>query len=132
MIWTFFNTVLEGRDWSWSLIGIAAIIVGLLLRGLLLTGILKRVRRANRKWYKRTQVYYQENAWMGWIPFGIFAIGSMCFWRFEAFFLKHLGHLEWIIILVSFLALSLFLHLRTYAQAMVDAVQEQVITDKDL
>ena len=56
----------------------------------------------------------------------------MLLWRFEGLFLKYLNHLQWVIILLIVLGLSLLLHLRAYARSIVDAVQENVLSDKDL
>jgi hypothetical protein len=126
------DAIIEGREWSWSVIGIAALIFGLFLRSLLITDILKRIKTSNRKWYRRTQAYYLGRALLGWFFFMIFVVGLMCLWRFEEFFLKHLNLAQWMIIFSGSLGLSLFLQLRAYTRSIVDAVQEYVVSDKGL
>lgn len=132
MIRSVIEAVLEGKGWSWSVIGLIAILGGLFLRSLLLRDILRGMKIRNRGWYRRTQEYYQGRAILGWVFFLLFAIGAMLLWRFEALFLRYLDYLQWIFVLAALLAISLFLHLRAYARAIVEAVQEHVAADKDI
>ena len=132
MIQAVIRAIVEGKEWSWSVIGLIAIIGGLLIRSLLLNDILRGMRIRNRSWYKRTQEHYQEHAIWGWIFFTLFAVGIMLFWRHETFFLRYLRFSQWVLVLVSLFAVSLFCHLRAYARAIVEAVQENVATDRDI
>ena len=132
MLKLFIQDILEGREWSWSVIGILAVVAGLILRSLLLSDILHRIKKSNRKWYKRVQTFYERRSLIGWGFFIAFVVGSMLIWRFERFFVKYMELEQWLLILVIFLVLSLFSHLRSYARSMIDAVQEQLISDKEL
>jgi hypothetical protein len=132
MISSIVSAILQGREWSWSVIGLGAMVLGIGLRMMLITDILRRLRVSNRKWYKRTHAYYEARSLFGWIAFLLFVIGSMLVWSFESFFVKYLALDRWIIILAGILVLSLFLQLRAYARAMIDAAQEQIVSDKDL
>lgn len=126
------NTIEQGREWSWSIVGVLAIVSGLIIRSVLLRDILRGMKIRNRTWYRRTQTYYQKRGLVGWIFFALFAIGAMLLWRFEAFFLNYLNLLQWILVLSIFLILSIFSHLRAYACAIVEAVEENVAADKDI
>jgi len=132
MMQAILHAIIEGKEWSWSVIGLVSILAGLIMRGFLLRDILRGMKIRNRSWYKRTQEYYQGRAILGWIFFICFAVGTMLLWRFEAFFLRYLNSLQWMLILTSLFVLSLFCHLRAYARAIVEAVQENVAADKDI
>ena len=132
MIQESIRFIQTGKDWSWSLIGIAAILGGLLIRSLLLRDILHGMKIRNRSWYKRTQTYYQKRSILGWMFFSFFLLGAMLFWRFEAFFLRYLNFVQWMLVLVILFMLSLFCHIRAYARAIIEAMEEHVATDKDL
>ena len=46
--------------------------------------------------------------------------------------MTYLKLMEWIFILVTLFGLSLFSHLRAYARAIVEAVEENIATDKEI
>ena len=126
------RAIVEGREWSWSVVGLFILVVGLAIRSALIGDVLRGLKIRNRNWYKRTQVHYQERAVFGWMFFAFCVVGAMLLWRFETFFLQYLNLLQWgLILLVSFV-LSLFCHLRAYARAIVEAVEEHVADDKDI
>ncbi len=132
MVKAILHSIAEGKEWSWSVIGLLAIIGGLAIRGMLLRDILRGMKIRNRNWYHRTQEHYQGRAIIGWIFFILFAVGTMLLWRFEIFFLRYFTIVQWILILIGLFVASLFCHLRAYAKAIVEAVQENVAMDKDI
>ena len=132
MIRAIIYEIIEGKEWSWSVIGLVSILGGLSIRAFLLRDILRGMKVRNRSWYRRTQEHYQGRAILGWIFFICFAVGTMLLWRFEPFFLRYLSSLEWMLVLAGLFVLSLFCHLRAYAKAIVEAVQENIAADKDI
>ena len=132
MIRDLLHAIVEDREWSWSVVGLFAILMGLLIRGILLSDILRGIKIRNRSWHKRAQAHYQRRAMIGWIFFILFVLGTILFWRFEAVFLRYLSALRWLLIFISLLIIALFLHLRAYACAIVEAVEEHVAADKDI
>ncbi|MBI4368315.1 MAG: hypothetical protein HY588_02865 [Candidatus Omnitrophica bacterium] len=132
MMSSLLHSIVEGKQWSWSLVGLAVILLGLLIRSILLRDILRGIKIRNRSWYRRAQAHYQERALLGWVFFALFAVGAMLLWRFDTFLLRYLSLLQWVLILAALLVSALFCHLRAYARAIVDAVQENVATDKDI
>ena len=126
------QAILVGREWSWSVIGLITILFGLGVRSFILRDIIKGIKIRNRNWYQRVQGYYQERSWIGWIFFGIFTLGSMLLWRFDIFFMRYLNSAVWILVLIGFLMLALLCHLRAYARAIIDTVQENLGSDKDI
>ena len=87
---------------------------------------------SDRNWYKHTQAHYERRALVGWILFAIFVVGAMLFWGFETFFLSYLRPWQWIVILLASFVASLFLHLRAYARAIVDAGGELAFSNTEL
>lgn len=132
MIQDLVRATLDGREWSWSVVGLFAIVGGLLIRSILLRDILRGIKIRNRSWYKRAQTHYQRRAIVGWWFFILFVFGMMLFWRFEAAFLRYLTFFQWMLVFGSLLVLTLFSHLRAYARAIVEAVEENIAADKDI
>ncbi|GEM_PF-6016973 len=124
--------IINERQWSWSIIGLVVIIIGLSVRMFFLTDVLHVMKIRNRSWYKRTLTYYQKKSILGWFFFACFVLGVIFLWRFEAFFLKYLNFLEWMLIFISVFFLSLFFHMRAYARSIVEALLENVELDKEL
>ena len=90
----------DGRNWSWALIAIVSILVGLTFRQLVLGDLLRKLKNKNKTWYKKTQQRYESLSLIGW---GLFVI-----------------------------SISYIFHLRAYMQAMVDSIQENIMTEKEL
>ena len=127
----YLDYVNEGREWSWALICLLLVIGTLVIRSLVLSGVLSKARRVNRKWAKRAVGYYERRSIVGWILFLIFIVGTTLLWRYESHFLEYLGRLEWLVIFLSFLVLGLVLHLRAYAQSIIDGAHEQAVQEKE-
>lgn len=132
MIQDILQAITDGREWSWSVIGILAILAGLTVRAILLRDILHGMKIRNREWYQRTQLYYQKRSLVGWIFFILFVTGTTLLWRFETVFLIYLNSSQWLLVLLALLVLSLICHLRAYARAIVEAVDEHMAADKDI
>ena len=126
------RAILEGRDWSWSVLGGVVMIASLFIRSFLLRNILHGMKVRDRHWYQRMLFYYQKRSLLGWLFFAVFISGVMLFWRFESYFLRYLNRTEWLLVSLICFVMSLFLHLRAYADAMVETVSENISSDKDI
>ena len=126
------RAILEGRDWSWSVLGGVVMIASLFIRSFLLRNILHGMKVRDRHWYQRMLFYYQKRSLLGWLFFAVFISGVMLFWRFESYFLRYLNRTEWLLVSLICFVMSLFLHLRAYAGAMVETVSENISSDKDI
>lgn len=125
------SIITQGREWSWSLIGLLSLAVGLCIRNLLLRELLQALKARDRNWYQRTQICYQKRSGLGWIFFGLFVFGSALFWRFEGAFLQYLERLWWILIFVSLLVVSFFSHLRAYTFSILEAAEDPMTVDRE-
>ena len=132
MITSILEAIVTGKEWSWSVVGLIAILFGLGIRGLVLRDILRGVKLRNRQLYDRVQIYYQGRSILGWVFFIGFVIGSMLLWRFDSFLTRYLDLIVWSLGLITLLILALLFHLRGYARAIVDAIQESLGSDKDI
>ena len=132
MITSILEAIVTGKEWSWSVVGLIALLLGLGIRALVLRDILRGIKLRNRQLYDRVQSYYQGRSVFGWIFFIGFVIGSMLLWRFDSFLTRYLDLVVWSLVLMAFLMLALLVHLRGYARAIVDAMQESLGSDKDI
>lgn len=126
------DTILAERQWSWSVIGLLVILIGLGLRSLLLRNILHAMKVRNISWYKRTLSHYQKRSIIGWCFFGLCIVGITLFWTLESLLLKYFSLMEWMLIFVLLFSLSVFFHARAFAESIVEAMQDNVATDKEL
>lgn len=126
------NQIFREREWSWSLIGLMSILLGLAVRSLFLKDVLRSMKIRNKSWYKRTLTYYQKKSLLGWIFFALFILGIILLWRMEQQFLKYFSFLEWFLCFLSLFFLSIFFHLRAYTQSIIEALQENMALDKEL
>ena len=131
MIQELLQAAREGKDWSWSVVGILAISGGLVIRSFFLRDLLRNMRIKNRRWYHRVQMFYQKRAIVGWFFFALFFIGAILLWRFDQFFLRYMTFLNWSLLLLGCFVVSLICHLRAYARAIVETVEDSVQLEKD-
>ena len=127
-----FHLLSSERHWSWSIVALVTIFIGIGLRTIFLKGILHSLKVRNRSWYRRTLTHYQKHSIFGWIFFATFVVGTVLFWLFEPFFVKRVNLFGWTMILIIVLILSIFFHLRAYTKSIIDAVEEHIATDKEI
>lgn len=67
----YLDSALAGRDWSWSLVGLVYIIVGLFIRGLFLKPLLRHAKELEKKPYRDFRSAYLGRSLWGWVFFFI-------------------------------------------------------------
>ncbi|OGW79548.1 MAG: hypothetical protein A3G33_07055 [Omnitrophica bacterium RIFCSPLOWO2_12_FULL_44_17] len=122
----------DGRNWSWALIAIVSILVGLTFRQLVLGDLLRKLKNKNKTWYKKTQQRYESLSLIGWGLFVISIFGFIMIWHNESLFTRYLNLSYWLIVFSGLIVVSYIFHLRAYMQAMVDSIQENIMTEKEL
>lgn len=75
------NMVLTQRTWSWTVIGIAYLLVFLAFRSFFLHTLIKRARALNSKWFHEIKKVYSKKCFSGWILFAISFLMLVFFWQ---------------------------------------------------
>lgn len=126
------QSVLEDRGWSWAIIGIAAILTGLICRHGLVGDLLAALKAKNKTWYKRTQERYLSKSVIGWILFLLSIAGFVMIWRNARMFSGYMPIQYWIILFAALMACSYMAHLRAYMRSMIESIHENVPSEKEL
>ena len=103
------NMILTQRAWSWTVIGIAYLLVFLLFRSFFLHGLIKRARSLNSKWYHEVKKVYMKKCFSGWILFLISFLMLVFFWQtadFKQASLYEAGMVFLIVLTVLFAIIS--------------------------
>lgn len=128
MIRETLNAILDGRAWSWSVIGMLAILFGIIVRGIVLRDSFIGLKIKDRTSYKNLQKLYQERSWYGWVFFAMYVSLVSLFWRFEDIFLQKLGVFYWISIFLFLLMISIFCHMRAYIHSLIELLENKDVT----
>ena len=131
MIQELLQAIQAGKEWSWSVVGLLAISGGLTIRSLFLRDLLRNIKIKNSQWYHRVQVCYQKRALIGWLFFALFFISTILLWQFDQLFLSYMTLTSWSVVLLACFVISLTCHLRAYAHAIVETVEDSVSFEKD-
>lgn len=68
---SYLDIILQERFWSWSLIGILYVILGLMVRGWFLNSMIRRAKEVGSKYYHEIKKAYLKRSLLGWILFFI-------------------------------------------------------------
>ena len=75
------NMVLTQRVWSWTVVGIAYLLVFLVVRSFFLHTLIKRARSLNSKWFHEVKKAYTKKCISGWILFLVSFLILIFFWQ---------------------------------------------------
>lgn len=118
------------RGWSWSIIALAALCIGLLLRYIALGTVLKKMKAMPVAIRKEVQSHYSKRSLVGWLFF-YGSIGLVVLlWNFW----NELGDYCPLIVLQAAVLLgltfSIFSHARSYLYALLKVIENKFPTTK--
>jgi hypothetical protein len=80
-IQSFFTMIHQERSWSWSVIGIVYLVMGLLIRRLFLAPLIRRAKDLNRSTYEAFRSSYLKRSFLGWLFFLISFVTVIVLWN---------------------------------------------------
>ncbi|MSR76929.1 MAG: hypothetical protein EXS63_01695 [Candidatus Omnitrophica bacterium] len=107
----YIHIILTEKEWSWSVVALAALIVGLILRSYVLRPILRRIKDLEKADYTEVKKQYLARSLWGWIFFILAIIFAVGLWKTPVSF--PLSRPETLIVmgLMASFFLSLLFHL---------------------
>ena len=123
MFKTYVEVILAERSWSWTVVGIFYLVLGLVIRGWLIGPIIHKAKELNRLPYEEFKRAYLKRAAVGWIFFLLSFVVVVGLWNREARLpLSIKEALAVLAAIVSFL-LSILSHLQALGVAAVIALK---------
>jgi len=118
------DMVLTQRTWSWTVLGIAYLIVFLLFRNFFFHGLLQRAKALNSKWYQEIKKAYIKKCVPGWVFFLASFLILIFFWQTAN--LKHPSLYEAAMVCLIVLTglLSVIFHLIAFATSTVYVLKQ--------
>jgi hypothetical protein len=124
MIQPYIEVIFNERTWSWAVLGIIYILLGMFIRGIFLNGLFIRLKGAGKTLSHEVRRGYLRRSVAGWLLFFLPMAVFIIFWsRPNIFPITTSDFALFCIGLVSFV-LSIILHLRSFAVAVLDAVRK--------
>ena len=124
--------ILNERGWSWTLIGIAYLVIGLVIRGWFLAPLTRKSRELDRKQNHELKAAYLKRSFFGWVFFLIPFFILIKLWNSVVTFpvtvedaLTAFGGV------VSFI-ISIVLHLQAFGVAAIDTIKSSCAKEKDI
>jgi lysylphosphatidylglycerol synthetase-like protein (DUF2156 family) len=81
---TTIEAILKERSWSWAIIGIAYLIVGLTVRSWFLRPLTRRAKQLDRKVYRHLKGAYLQRSLWGWVFFMLSFVIVIMLWNVAA------------------------------------------------
>ncbi len=120
----------HGREWSWSVIAIGALLGLLILRHLILRKVLISLRSLPRDIARSIELKYAKKSLLGWMLVTASVALMALFWLSPDFFGSFLKLKYWILFWTAFYLLSLFSHINAYVTSICEIVNEQFSNEK--
>ena len=111
--------ILTERSWSWTVVGIAYILTGLLIRGFFIGPVERLAKKASRPMYDEIKSAYLIRAVWGWIFFLIPLVIFCGLWYRGAILPLSVQDAPVILIGIIGFTLSILFHLRAFAAAAI-------------
>ncbi len=128
----FLEPILNERTWSWTVIGIAYLLIALIIRGWFLAPLARKTRELDRKQNHELKAAYLKRSFLGWIFFLIPFFVLIKLWNSVFTFpitvqdaLTVLGGV------VSFI-ISIILHLQAFGVAAIETLKRTTEKEKDI
>lgn len=120
----YLETILAERDWSWTLVAILFILLGLVIRGWFLKPLVRKAKELDRALYHEIKAAYLRRSLWGWISF-LLSVGlTILLWNEGTAFPFSLRDLAIVIGILSSLILSVLLHLVAFGLATLSVLKE--------
>ncbi len=68
---TYLDAIITQREWSWTLVGMAYLILGLIIRGIFISPLTRRVKDLSKKAHQDVKSAYLHRSFIGWIFFAV-------------------------------------------------------------
>jgi len=118
------NMVLTQRAWSWTVIGIAYLLVFLLVRNFFLHGLIKRSRALNSKWYHEIKKVYAKKCIPGWILFLISFLMLIFFWQTANFQQASLYEMAVLVLILLTVLLSIMSQVIAFGTSAIHVLKQ--------
>jgi len=121
---SFLDVLVEERFWSWTLVGILFLILGLILRGWVLKPLIAHAKLLDGKLYHKIKSAYFKKSLLGWVFFLASMTCVVTLWQQDL--ITPLVAKEWLLIvgsLVFFIA-SLLCHAVAFGIASVKVFRQ--------
>lgn len=132
MIRSFIEFLLVERLWSWSVIGIAYLLVTLVLRHYAFGSLARELRQIDSELNASVRKLYLRNSVAGWVLYLIsflLVISVWVGWREPGVPLGALA--VFCLLLPLFFSLSIILHLQAFAQALLTALRQRMGLERE-
>lgn len=131
MLSTYLDVILEERFWSWTVIAILYLVLGLILRGAILNNLFNKIKDLKKEYYHEVKSLYLKNSLYGWFFFTLSLIICVILWyRIDGYPLNRID-----VIGISAASLSFFWsvlsHMKAFALAQAKVLRK-VVDEKEL
>jgi len=125
-IQTYWEIIIAERNWSWSLLGIAYLIVTMILRRMAMGPLIRRLKDLNRSQFEEIKAIYLKKSIFGWIIYLVSFIVVIGMWSREALFPLTVNEAGAVLgALVGFI-LSILFHVQALGTAAIVTLKDVV------
>ncbi len=127
----FIDQILQERTWSWTVIGIAYLIVGLTIRSWFIGPIVRRSKELNRKNYHDFKSAYLKRSIWGWLFFLASFLTVIGLWSTVISLPMSVKQALAILGAIICFIFSIVFHLTAYGIAALTALKQASETEKE-
>jgi hypothetical protein len=132
LITSYLDILLNQRAWSWTLVAITYIVVGLWIRSLFLRPLVRRLKSLEKKHYQEVKKAYLKRSVGGWLLFCLSLALMISLWFYPLIFPLSLRQTFVLFTVVAGYVLSVVLHLIALGIATITTLKGILGTQDDL
>lgn len=120
----FWDVLANQRAWSWTVIGIGHLLVFLLVRGFFMSGLIKRARGLNSKWFQEIKKAYVRKCVAGWVLFLASFLLLVFFWQTANLKQPSLYEVGMIYLIVLAVLFAIISHLIAFGTSLIHVLKQ--------
>lgn len=128
----YMDLIATERHWSWTVIGIAYLVVAIVIRLLIFRNIVHETKKIDPNLYAGVKSLYLKNSMAGWVLFFLSFLLMIAIWvGWKGTFLERSPVTLLLFLLILLFFLSVILHLTAFAKALLTVLRQRLGVERE-
>ena len=128
---TFLDLIRHETQWSWSIIALIVLIVGLIVRHIILRAVLLKIKHLPGDAGKSVQREYAKRSLIGWVLFGLAIVLTTLIGVLPDRLALYLPLMYWYLMVIALFGISLYSHMQAYLDGLIQLVEDKLSSGRE-
>ena len=127
----YVKLILKEREWSWTLIGALYLLVTIFIHLVFFQGLTRETKQVDSNLYPAVRSAYLKHSLAGWILYFLSFLFVIAVWIAWKGRIELIPAVTFCLVLPFLFFLSLLLHMKAYAKALLSVLRRRTGIDKE-